>query len=562
MEKIWNFLCDDLDRNSIAEMVKTLKISPVMAVLLLNRGVAKDDANDFLNVSKENLHDPFLMLDMDRAVERIKKAVENKEKITVYGDYDVDGITSVAMLVRYFKSFGVECDSYIPSREEEGYGLNSAAIIKIAKSRTKLIITVDTGITAIEEVGLATALGIDVIVTDHHTVGEKIPKAVAVLNPKREDCTYPFSELCGAGVTFKLLCALDGGDERIIENFVDLAAVAAIADIVPLKGENRHLAALGIKKLKENPNPGIAALMDIAAIDRDELSSQHISFGMAPRLNAAGRMMSADLSKSLLLEDDEGKALELAKTLNQTNEERRATGEQVFSEAVEQVESRGLKNKKVLVLHSHDWHPGIIGITASRIAELYHKTAILISVNEGVGQGSGRSVRGLNLYNAVSACEGLLTKFGGHDMAAGLTIDENKILQFDEEINRYADSNVSEEDLIPRLDVECRLSCDGPLMRLLDEIRILEPFGHENPRPIFGVMDCLVKSIKTSRDNKHLLMSVEKNNTALSAVGFGMGNRSSDFRAGSRVNMAVSPVKNTYGGKTTVQLRIADIKKA
>lgn len=560
LEKRWNFLCDRLDRNQIAKMIKQYRISPVAAVLLLNRGITEDSALKFLKVSEDDFYDPFLMRDMDRAVARIQDAVKNREKITVYGDYDVDGVTSVAMLVRYFSSIGAECDYYIPSRDEEGYGLNKNALEKIAASGTKLIVTVDTGISAIEEVDAANSLGMDVVITDHHTVGEKLPDAVAVVNPKHPDCNYPFSELCGAGVAFKLLCALDGSHSRMLDEYADLAAVAAIADIVPLKNENRLLAVMGIKKIKTRPSTGLAALMSVAGIQGEDITSYQIGFGIAPRINAAGRMSTANIATRLFLEDDPKKAAELAALLNQTNEERRQASEQILKEAIEQIETRRLFDKKVLVLYSGDWHPGIIGITASKIVDLYHKTAILISVENGVGHGSGRSIRGLNLYNAISACSQYMIKFGGHDMAAGFTIDEDRILEFDEAINKYADGVLSPEDMTPKLDIECRLACDGSLLKLADEIHMMEPFGHENPRPLFAIMGCTIKSIRTSRDKKHLFLSVEKNNTEISAVGFGMGDRKEEFSEGGRVNLAATLTRNIYGDKIMPQLRISDIK--
>lgn len=560
MEKNWNFLCDSLKKEDMQSLSKRLGVSQVFSVILLNRNIDLRSLQGLDSNDLSKLYNPFLLKDMEIAVREIKESVSKGEKITVYGDYDVDGIASVAMLVRYLKGLGANCDSYIPDRENEGYGLNCDAIKKIAESGTGLIITVDNGITAINEAAYAKSLGLKMIITDHHACGENLPDALAVVNPKRQGCEYPFRELSGAGVCFKLICALENDVNKIASLYAEYVSIATIADVVPLRDENRILARIGIEKIQKERIPWIDALLDTSCIKKEKLNSYHIGFMVAPRINAAGRIATADVAQNLMFSDDYDTALKYAKILNEENIKRKEIGDRIFKEAVEIIEKGNYKNKKVLVLAKENWHQGVIGITASRIADIYHKNVFLLSVCGDMAKGSARSISGFNLYDALTHCSCCLTKFGGHDMAAGLTIEAGKICEFDEKINMYADSVLNDSDMVPSLDIDCRLSCEGSLVRLCREINKLEPFGTGNSKPVFAVMNAKIKAMRLTSDSRHLIIKFEKNNVELSAIGFGMADKADLISVGDTVCLAGRLELNEHLGTISPQLHIIDIK--
>ncbi len=560
MNKRWNLLYKNIDPALVAEIARAANLSPLLSLLLAVRGVSPENASSFITGGLATLHDPFLLADMDKAVPRIQKAIAEGERITVYGDYDVDGISATAMLVSYLQKEGANCSFYIPDRETEGYGLSSAALEKLRQEGTTLLITVDTGITACAEAELANALGMDLIITDHHSIGETLPKAYAVINPKREDCPYPYKMLAGAGVAFKLLCALSGDAREMVLAYCDIAALATIADVVPLDGENRVLTNLGLRKMRKLPSVGISALCEAAGIESAALSSYAVSFAIAPRLNAAGRMGSCIPAVQLLLTDSLEEAAEIAQNLDAQNTARKAFGDSIYEEAMAAIESGDFEDKKVIVLAHPGWHHGIIGITASKITEHFFKPTILISTDGDTGKGSGRSIPGLNLHEALSAADALLDKYGGHALAAGLTLPAENIPALSEALNAYADKVLSPEDLLPILSIDAPLDISLPLLSVVAELDKLEPYGAANGKPVFLIEGVTISSVRTSKDGKHLFLRLFKNGSAVDCVAFGKGNLAENLQRADIVDIAAELHINTYGGAKTPQLILCDLR--
>ncbi len=561
MNKRWNILYTAVDEGAVAEIRAKTGVSPLLALLLAERGVTPDSARGYFASGLSGLHDPFLLKDMDKAVSRIRTAIEKKEKITVYGDYDVDGISSVSLLIACLRNMGAMCDFYIPDRETEGYGMNRDATCRIAASGTTLIITVDTGITAAVEVEIAKSLGVDTIVTDHHSVPETLPLAYAVINPKQKDCPYPYKSLAGGGVAFKLVCALLGDTREAVSRYVDIAALATIADVVELTGENRVLAALGLRKMRKLPSVAIRALCEVSSISHETLCAYQIGFGIAPRINAAGRMGSCAPAVELLLTEDAEKALEIAAALDAQNAMRKAIGDKIYEDALALIDAGTYENKKVIVLHAPDWHHGIIGIIASKITEKYYKSTILISEDGEMAKGSGRSIAGFNLYDALCAASETLTRYGGHALAAGLTLPTENIEAFDTIINQYAESVLTDADMQPVIDIDAPLSLTDPLLSLAEELSLLEPFGPGNTRPLFLIEGVKVSSVRVSRDSKHLFLRLWKDGAAHDAVAFGKGALAETIDRGDMVDVVGELQINTYGGKKTPQIIIQDLRK-
>lgn len=560
MNKRWNLLYKDIDPKTVAAIESAATVSPLLALLLAVRGICPEEAENHMRGGMRCLHDPFLMKDMEKGVERIRSAISKKEKITVYGDYDVDGISSVAMLLSYLKDAGAICNFYIPDREKEGYGLNEGAVNKIAADGTTLMITVDTGITAIGEVEEANRLGLDVIITDHHSVGDTLPPAYAVINPKRPDCPYPFKALAGAGVAFKLLSALCADTKRAVTDYCDIAALATIADVVPLHGENRIITALGLRKMRKMPSTGLSALFEAAGIDAKSVSSYQISFGAAPRLNAAGRMGSCLPAVQLLLTDSKAEAEEIAALLDAQNTARKTVGDTIYEEALAAIRAGNFDDKQVIVLAHEGWHHGIIGITASKITEQFYKATFLISTDGKTGKGSGRSIPGLNLFDALCSADALLDRYGGHALAAGLTIDAANIEALSDALNAYAEKVLSEEDRLPSLDIDAPLDISLPLLETARILEGLEPYGAGNPKPVFLISNVTLSSVRTSKDQKHLFLRLFKNGTAVDCVAFGKGELAETLERGDNVDVAGELHINTYSGTPTPQIIMQDIR--
>lgn len=568
-EKIWKFKNQHLTGSRIKQMAEEYKLPPVIATILLNRGIEGASAvHSYLSKSMQAVHNPNGLTDMTTAVQRICTALSSGEKTVIYGDYDVDGITSTALLYSFLKSQGANVSYYIPKRKEEGYGINIMAVNKLSKEGTKLLITVDCGITAVGEVEFARLQGMDVIITDHHTCKEKIPKAVAVINPKRPDCEYPFDGLAGVGVAFKLVLAtameLGLSTRECFDQYVELAAVGTVADVVPLLDENRIIVDRGVASLTATKRPGLRALLEVSGADKRPLSASTIAFTLAPRLNAAGRLSSATTAVELLLETDPERALAIAKELDGENKERQQTEQKIYDEVLELIaEDPNAPQKKVLVLAKEGWHQGVIGIVASKINELYYRPCILISYENGVGKGSGRSIPSFNLFDALTHCEDLLSAFGGHAVAAGLSMNTSDLEAFTKKINDYANSVLKPEDLLPAVKIDCQIRPEDVTLAAAKLLTKLEPYGMGNEKPSFAIRQVQITAIATMGvEDKHLRMRLASGNCVINAVGFQMGSYARRLQAGDLVDVAFSMDINHYQGTETVQLILKDIKKS
>ena len=592
-EKVWRerYAFGDKERDAvISDMANAMGVSELFAVLLYNRGYrSAEEATRFLRLEQTDFHDPYLMADMDRAVERILRAVRDGERICIYGDYDVDGVTSVTVLYLYLVSLGAKVDIKIPTRDGEGYGVSFQTVEKLAKDGVRLIITVDTGITANQEVEYAKELGVEFVVTDHHECRVELPSACAVVNPHRPDCPYPFKELAGVGVVFKVLCACEmkrcreagepviQGIRRICMEYADLTAVGTIADVMPVVDENRMIVSLGLRLMENTSRPGLRALIEASSSKKSgeehvkKVTAGMIGFAIAPRINAAGRISDATIAVRLLLETDSNRAKEAAEELCEINRLRQAEENRIAIEAYEQIEETIDPEKDlVIVLNSDDWKHGIIGIVASRITERYGLPSILISF-EGSGsdespfddgKGSGRSVKGMNLVEALHHCEDLLVKYGGHELAAGLTVKRGNLEDFKKKINEYARQTLTEEALKICVEADCELGISDVTLRFANEILTLEPFGVGNPSPIFMMRDMNVKRITPIGGGKHTRLLLEKDGVCVTGLYFGVGESELGFEAGDLIDVLFHLDINDYKNTRTVQLVLQDARVA
>jgi len=560
MKKIWKIKpANPAIQNTFS---KELNISKITAQLLSNRGIdSAKKAGEFIACSLSSCHDPFLMKDMDRAVERIKSAILNKEKILTYGDYDVDGMTAVTVLYTALKNLGAIVRTYIPNRLEEGYGLNVGAIKKAEKDGVSLIVTVDCGIGSFAEIEHAKAYKIDVIVTDHHEiVGSRLPGAYAIVNPLQEGCGYPFKHLAGVGIAYKLAKALYEGTPFLAEDFLDLVSLGTIADIVPLNGENRILAKHGLDEINRRTRIGLEALTEASGLSGKEISSGHIGYILGPRINAMGRTGSPQKALELLMASDRSEALKLAKMLNAENRNRQKIEAGILEEALSKVEREvNFKHHKVIVLASENWHPGVIGIVASRIADRFYRPTILVSLDGKHGKGSGRSIDKFNLFDAILKCKDLLVAFGGHEGACGITIEKDKLDDFREMINSLRYEGAAEEIFSPQLNIDMDIPLNDLTESVIGEIERLAPFGEENPRPVFSSRNLLVKEGMRQIGKNGFKMWVTDNSTTCEAVSFGR-NQLDVPRPGSGVSLAYIPSINDWQGLQSIQLELKDIQ--
>lgn len=565
--KVWKFRNEKVKPDAVKRAAEEKNVPRIIANVLLNRGIEVSAFDEFMSKSKQGIKNPMTMLDMDKAVERIASALEKKEKIAIYGDYDVDGITSTALLYDFLKSLGADVIYYIPDRKDEGYGINIMAVNKLIKKGMKLLITVDCGITAIGEVEFAKLQGMDVIITDHHTCKERIPTAaVAVVNPKRPDDEYGFDGLAGVGVAFKLALALAMRlgirTGPVFDRYADIAAIGTIADVVPLIDENRIIVDKGLKLLQAPKRPGLRELLEIAGMSNKKVAASTVAFALAPRMNAAGRLGTAVTAVELLLTREETRAREIAAELDRENRERQETEREINNEALEMIAADpNFAKKKVIVLAKEGWHNGVIGIVASRIMEQFYKPTILISLSDGVGKGSGRSISGFNLFDALNDSDELLTTFGGHAVAAGLGINEANIEKFSARINKYADEVIKDSDMVPVVMIDCMLGGSNLSVATANIISRLEPYGMGNERPVFAVKNAVVKAFSTvGAENKHLRMQIEKDGVRVNCIGFGFGEYARMLSVGDMVHLAFKLDINSFQGKDTVQLVLSDIK--
>jgi single-stranded-DNA-specific exonuclease len=559
-------LCDDIDKDKIENYAQMLNVPPMISRILLNRGIdTLEKAKLFFRGKMENLYDPFLLADMEKAVNRIIKAILHKEKILIYGDYDVDGITSVSMLYLLLKQLGANVRFYIPHRVQEGYGISTTGIEEAAKEQIDLIISVDCGITALKEVNYARQLNMDVIISDHHEPGIQLPEAYAILNPKCENSNYPFQELAGVGVAYKLAQAIINAsnlDESIIKDYVDLVAIGSAADIVPLIDENRIFVKEGLKKLNETNRPGLRALLQVAGLFNKPIGTGQVVFVIAPRINAVGRMGNAERAVELLTTQDADLALEIANILETENRQRKNIDEETFKTAQQQVDEKfDLNNYFGLVLDQEGWHPGVIGIVASRVVEKYYRPTIMISIEDNIGKGSARSISGFDIYLALKQCEDLLLGYGGHKYAAGLTIEKDKIEAFRERFNEIACQQLDEELLSPKLRIEGEIRLGEINSRLYKYLKLLAPFGPQNMRPVFLSQKLQVVGTPAIVGNNHLKFKVRQDGIVLDAIGFNLGNLIYRIEPGaSNLDMTYVIEENSYLGRTTLQLRVKDLR--
>lgn len=561
-DKLWIYR--ECKEDEVGRLSAEAGISGLLARVFISRGMTRPEyVREFLEPSLERLYSPFLLKDMDKAADRIARAVAGKEKIVIYGDYDVDGVTSTSVLFDFLDRMGAVVDYYIPDRFDEGYGLTAGSVDRVLEMGAALVITVDCGITAVDEIDRLNSGNVQVIVTDHHECKEELPRALAVINPHRPDCTYPFKELAGVGVVFKLVYALcikmDAGDLYL--KYLDLVTLGTIADVVQLLDENRIIAKFGLDAIGRTDNPGIRALMDVAGLKDKPLNTYGVGFGLAPRINAAGRTGSAIRAVKLFTTPETGLAGKIAAELDDENKNRQQIEAEILRQAMEYVEANiDPDREKVIVASGKDWHHGIIGIVASRLTEKYYRPCILISEEDGMGKGSGRSIEGFDLFKALTHCEDLLVKFGGHELAAGLSLDIRNLPAFRERINGYADVNLSGTELTPRIKIDAQVFKEDISLNNISELDRLAPFGPGNPGPVFSLEGLKICEIKAVGDSKHLKLRLADNGFNIDAIGFNMGELARSYMYSDILDTAFSLEINVWNNMRKAQMMLKDLR--
>jgi len=560
MNKKWE-VCQE-EEEKVLDLANKSHLSPLLASILMNRNInTLEKVEKFVNPTRNDFHDPFLMPDMEKAVDRILKAIETNEKVMIYGDYDVDGITSITVLKKFLLDRGLETGEYTPNRLEEGYGLNKEAVKSIQEQGYTLMITVDCGISGNEEIAYATELGMEVIVTDHHEQGEEIPNCLAVIDAKRKDNQYPFNQLAGVGVVFKLIQAMSIKlelDAKEYLKYLDIVCVGTISDIVPLVDENRVIAKLGLKLVAMTKNVGLRTLLN--SIGYKKIDSNTISFGVAPRINACGRMGAQEEALKLLLTEDQEEASKITETLNEYNQERQATEKSIFEEAVRQIEQTE-KDSPCLVVGNEKWHHGVIGIVSSKVTELYFKPSILICFEEEEGKGSGRSIPGFDLHEALMNCGTYIERFGGHSMAIGISVKKENFENFKKEFQEYAKSK-GISDIIPIIKIDEETTLKNVSLETVKELSLLEPYGEANKVPLFLIRNLKIQSIRTLSEGKHLKIRLGQDSYMIDAIGFGVGEWAEHYLIGDKVDVVGSLEINSFNGNEQVQLVIKDMRKS
>ncbi len=554
------------DRKEVAKLANALQVSPLISALLISRGYeTAERAKKFLNPKYEDLHDPYLLKGMERAVQRILKAIENKEKILIWGDYDVDGTTGTVVLRKALEILGAETGFHIPHRFTEGYGVNIPALKKANERDYKVVISVDCGITSFEPISWAKENEIDFIVTDHHLAKEKgNPDAFAVVNPNQKGCEYPDKNLAGVGVAFKLAHALlrENDKEHIVPHFLKVVAIGTIADVMQLTGENRAIVSLGLKDLPNAINYGLKALMEVSDC-RSEMTSYHIGYRIAPRINAAGRMDAARNVVELLEAESFEKAKELAEYLNDKNLERQKVQRKITELALS--ESKDLSKRKFVVVAGEKWHRGVIGLAASKIAERLYRPTIVFSTENGVAYGSARSISNYHILEGLNSCENLFEQFGGHAAAAGMTIKTDKIEELSEQLNKHASDNLNEEDLIPEIKIDAEVSSQTLSLEMVEELKLLEPFGQGNPKPVFSTDNLVIIKEPWIMKDKHLKLNLKDDNgNHFEAVWWDGVEKSKGqtLEPQNRIKLAYIPEENTWQGRTNLQLNVKDLRSS
>ncbi len=569
-EREWR-LKDPADPEKVAQLSAELGIDPVLASLLVTRGVQTfEEARSFFRPNLDALHDPFLMKDMSNAVERLEKAISKNEKILVYGDYDVDGTTAVALVFSFIRRLTSFVDFYIPDRYDEGYGVSQKGIDWAAENGFSLIITLDCGIKAIDKVAYAKSKGIDVIICDHHLPEQELPQAVAVLDPKREDCNYPFDDLSGCGVGFKLVQAFSQRNGIPFETLVpllDLLVVSIASDLVTVIGENRILAHFGLKRLNEQPRMGLQAMINLANLEPGHITIDDIVFKIGPRINAAGRMESGRLAVQLLTAEDAPTAMSVGTKINDNNNERKNIDREITKEALEMVQKGTCcTSNNAVIVYGPDWNKGVVGIVASRLVEAFYKPAFVLTRSNGFVTGSARSVRGFDLYDAISSCADLLENYGGHIYAAGLTMKEENLPEFTARIDKYVSTHITAEMATPVVDVDSEINFSQITPKFFRVLKQFQPFGPGNGSPVF-----LTKNVyddgngrKVGPGGQHLKLELIQESQPyhqIAAIAFNMADSFEHIRNGNPVDVCYSIVENYYRGNSTIQLRIKDIRE-
>ena len=559
--KVWVY--KNIDNIIVKDLMNRYGFSELCSGVLHNRlEIVGGNPDNIFKRVLHNLHNPFLLDDMDIAVERIEKAIMRNERITVFGDYDADGVTSTSILYMFLRENGADVNYYIPNRFTDGYGMNKDAISNIAKNNTKLIITVDNGIAAYDEVEFAKSLGIDVIVTDHHECPEKLPDCCAVINPKRKDSKYPFSELAGVGVAFKLISALNkDGLEKIIKKYILITAIGTIADIVPLNDENRAIVIMGLKMVPCNANPGVQALLDVVNIEGDAKVSD-FAFGIVPRINAAGRLENASVCVEMFSSEDYNKCMNIAKQIDLLNTERQNIEKNITDTVFDIIERDKLYKDNVIVVYGEGWNSGVIGIVASKVSEKYYKPCIVITDDTvDVAKGSGRSVSDFDLYEALYHCKEILTKFGGHSLAAGLSLEKANIEEFRIVINKYASDVLKGKSFVHKINIDYTLKESFLNVDTINSLNVLEPYGVGNPKPVFALLEAKVVRKQLLSEGKHIKLSLNYDGAYIDAIGFSMGDFAPVITEGCTIDVAGSLEVNSFRGVCNPQLIIKDIKR-
>ncbi len=558
--KRWTFL--QVNKDTAVELSEACGLDPLLCLLMTGRGIRdSEEAMEFL-VGNDLQSDPFEFADMDLAVERIQRAIDEGESIMVYGDYDADGVTATVLLYSYLRDKGARVAYRLPRRDGEGYGLHCEGIGEMAEQGVQLIVTVDNGITAVDEIEFANECGIDVVVTDHHQPQEQLPRAVAVVDPHRRDCPSVFKDFAGVGVAFQLVCALEGDPDWVLQEYGDLVALGTLADVMPLRHDNRVLVRRGLQRINAETRVGLCKLREQAAVSGTAQTATSVAFTLAPRINAAGRMGDPMLASALLLSTDAEEATCLAQEIGNMNRERQETETAILTPLLETLsrETERLADR-VLVVWGEGWHHGVLGILAARLQERYGKPCLVLSVEEGIAHGSGRSLQGFSLFDALKACEDCLLGFGGHDLAAGLTVEAARLEEFRKRINQYAAQNVPVMP-VPEVRMDCRLRPEQIKPALLDCLSALEPFGAGNPSPVFGLYRMTVERIEAVGGGKHLRLTLTRDGVRLTAMKFGTILEQFPFVIGDTVNASVTLDRNEYRGTISVSIFVRDLRHA
>lgn len=562
MNKKW--VCNELNNAKVEELKAKHHLTDLLSSILVSRNIVEDnEIKTFLGPTRNDFYNPFLLPDMEKATDRVIKAIKTKEKIIIYGDYDVDGITSVCVLKKFLEERGISVSYTIPNRLEEGYGLNKEAIEKIAREKYELMITVDCGISGVEEVEYANSLGIETIITDHHEPLDDLPSAIAVIDAKRKDNIYPFNQLAGVGVVFKFIQAISkklGLDEKEYLKYLDLVCIGTISDIVPLIDENRVIAKLGLKLVEVTHNIGLRALIN--SLGFHQMNSTVISFGIAPRINACGRMGHAEEALNLFLTNDKSEAQKLTNRLNEYNQVRQDIEKKIYEDAISKIKKENNKENNTIVLAGENWHHGVIGIVSSKITEMYFKPSILICMEGENGKGSGRSIPGFDLHHALCETSQYLQKFGGHSMAVGLSLQRENFKLFKQSFEAYA-KKCKIDEIMPILTIDKQVTDKELTLQNIRDLEKLEPYGEANKCPLFLFKNLRIDSIRSLTEGKHMKLTLKsENNVMYTAIGFNLGYRANEFLIGDKVDIVCTLEINNFNGLENIQFNLKDLMKS